>query len=235
MDEQQITPIAEEESPENVIDIRSGMKPPELFDVNKEFKDIPARTPDSKPIRVTMGFPSDEQWNERKRKTRMRHHSLGRGMSRIEILANPKTDLAIYEAVRRNGSEAIEGEEATELLNKLQKADASGEQVTWEGSGAVVLLDVVGMTVKHTFTSIPSAKQVRKANEETTLRQLPHGVVETYSSYEPGIKLWKACGGASDSYADGIIPGIHKDAAIRAVIQKHNDEVEAAFKESDDF
>jgi hypothetical protein len=208
---------------------------PRLFDVAQDFNKIPARTPEGAPIEVAVSFPTDAQWVERKRKTRILHQQLGRGYTKTQSLADPKTDLKIYEAIRRNGAESLDGDEAGILLDRLQKADTI--EVTWDGSGAVVLLSVPhGITVSHTFTAVPNAKQVRKLREESAvLRQLPNNTIETKLHLDAGVRLWQKCGGASQSYLNGIIPALHKDAAIRAVITKHDEEMEAAFQESEDF
>ena|SRR5215471_8382411 len=210
-------------------------EPPRLFDVAADFKNLPARTPEGERIEVTVGFPIDAQWAERRLKSKLLIHQLGRGVTRSETKLNPKTDLKIYEAIRRNGARDIDGDEAGALLEKLGKCEAG--EVTWEGNGARVPVAVAhGITVTHTFTRVPTAKQARKLREESqTVRQLPNNIIESQVSLEGSVKLWKACGGASDSYVNGIIPDIHKEAAIRAVIDKHDKDVEARVQEDDDF
>jgi hypothetical protein len=221
MDEQQNIPEA----------ITEGLPP--KFDVNAEYANLPARTEEGLPTTVRLRWPTDAEWQQRKKATRVLFHQLGRNINRTEIKPDPKVDLRIYQAISLNGSAPIDGDEAGTLLDRLQKAETI--DVEWEGAGARVTLNVARGKVIHTFVTVPNAKQVRKLREQSaTMRSLPNNVIENRLDIDAGAKLWQQCGGASESYVSDI-PSLHKDAAIRAVVQKHDDELEAAFAESEDF
>jgi len=203
-----------------------------MFDATGEYV-LNARTEEGNKTQVTVRWPSDQEWSDRKKAIRFITTQLGRGRSETEPVPSPETDLRIYEAIKLNGAPALSGDEAGRLLDRLGRCEV--RNVEMEGNGAMVTLAVLGGEVKHTV-KVPTAKQSRMMREAAAkLRQLPHNRVEARISLDPPAKLWEECGGKSGDYINGIIPAPHKDVAIRAVIEELDNELASALEENDDF
>src|SRR5262249_5402452 len=86
-----------------------------------------------------------------------------------------------------------------------------------EGETATVEMNVLTGPAKHTL-KVPTADQVVKLRRSGfRILELPFNQQEIKLFIEPGAKLWDDLGGASSDYK-GAVPNIHKDAAVRAVI-----------------
>jgi hypothetical protein len=204
-----------------------------IFD-SAQLPPLNVRTPDGLPVKVQVRFPTDQEWGERRRAVKFLTYNLGRGVQKTDAIPSPATDLKIYEKIRLNGAPPIDDEEASRILDTLGKAEA--KDCTWTGAGAVIKLSVPRGTVLHTLKRVPTAKEVRLMRESSAhLRQLPNNITESRLTIEAPAKLWQDCGGSSENYANGQIPALHKDAAMRAVITKLDNEISQGFEETDDF
>jgi len=187
-----------------------------------------ARTVSAGATELSVKFPDDEAWGERGRKCRIMVKQLGRGNTEMETDYGD-VDLKIYERVRLNGSPALTPFEATKMMNVLGQAQVVDSGLV--GDGAEVELRVFGGTVRHTVKRVPSAEEVHKLHKAARQWQNSRGQTEYRLYVEPGAKLYEACGGASEDYANAI-PAIHKDAVIREVIREVDNELEPLNDES---
>jgi hypothetical protein len=216
----------------HLADTQEPEKPKFIFDAAR-IPPVHVRLPDGMPYQVEVRFPTDHEWGERRRAVKFLTYSLGRGVQKTDAIPSPSTDMKIYEKIKLNGAPPLDDEEASRILDTLGKAEA--KDCTWTGAGAVVKLSVPRGTVIHALKRVPTAKEVRLMRESSAhLRQLPNNVTESRLTIEAPAKLWQDCGGSSENYA-GAIPALHKDAAIRAVIQKLDNEISQGFEETDDF
>jgi len=94
---------------------------------------------------------------------------------------------------------------------------------------AEVELQILTGRVKHTLR-IPTMDEVRKLQKSTHYITLPYNCQEVRTSMEAAAALWDACGGKAEGYA-GIVPNLHKDAAIRQVINEIEHEATANYDE----
>src|SRR5215471_15209232 len=132
-----------------------------MFDATGEYT-LNARTIDGTKAQVTMRWPTDQEWSDRKRAVRFITTQLGRGRSETESIPSPEADLKIYEAIKLNGAPPISGDEAGRLLDGLGRCEV--RNVEMEGNGATVTMSVPGGEVKHRVR-VPTAKQARVMRE----------------------------------------------------------------------
>lgn len=171
---------------------------------------------------VALKFPSDDDWNERARKTRHLHKSIGRGITEPSVEYGD-VDLRIYERVKLNGSPALTELEATRMMELC--ASAAVTKLELAGDGAQVEMKVMGGTVRHSLERLPTTDEAHKLNKSALMRQHPRGLTEFRIYLEPAAKLYDACGGKSEDYLYAI-PVIHKYTVIREVINEIERELE---------
>ena len=197
-----------------------------MFDSTAEYA-FPARSGKTK-VEVVMRWPSDEEWSERHRNRKFITRDLGRGVQETDV-ETEAADLKLYQAARLNGSPDLSKAEAALVVRHLEKAEVT--DVTLDGEEATVTMTVAGGTVKH-VVQIPTADQVmRMQRSAARIFQAPHNQRHTRIYLEPTAKLWDECKGTSGDYV-GPVPAIHKDAAIRAVVEQINLEMSAHDDES---
>jgi hypothetical protein len=175
---------------------------------------INARTPEgSKQLEVR--WPTDAEWASRMKARKILIKNLGRGI-RETVPPDPgQADVALYQTIAINGAPSLTPAEASRILEAIGTCDVTG--VTLEGEEAVVDLRVVSGEVHHRL-KLPSTDQIlawRRA--AARVLDLQYGVQEIRVTAEPGARLWDACGGRSEDY-QGAVPAIHKDAAVRSVV-----------------
>jgi len=203
-----------------------------MFDATAEYV-FNVRTPEGARQKIVMHWPNDEQWSERKRSYKLVTTQLGRGRSETEAVPATEIDLKIFDACKLNGAPKLDPEEAARVLDTLGRCDV--RDVVIDGVTATVTLSVPGGDVTHTLR-VPTAKQARLMREAATkLRQLPHNRIEVRLSLDPPAKLWGECDGTSNDYKEGVIPNLHKDTAIRAVIEELDNELASGLEETEDF
>jgi len=165
---------------------------------------------------LEMRWPTDQEWDVRQRARKHIMRSLGRGRFVTENPMPGPQDLELYNAIRVNGAGDLTMGEAEFVLNILAQCDVTNVAV--DGNQVSVEMSVPTGTVTH-HLRLPSIDQIqsfRRAASKTI--ELPHGVNEIRTSIMPGAQLYDACGGRSDDYADGVVPALHKDAAVRLTI-----------------
>jgi len=195
-----------------------------MFDTTAEIM-ITARTGAGKQ-ELLVRWPTDEEWSERARRRKILITRLGRGISETSIDSGD-SDLRVFEKIKQNGAPPLTPGEATRVFEVLAQCDVTDCRL--EGDEALVELQVMGGMVSHRLR-LPSADQVLALRRTVRVLDLPYNKQELRIPLEPGAKLWDACGGQSADYT-GPIPAIHKDTAIRAVIDYLDREVSATNEE----
>lgn len=186
-----------------------------MFDSSKDYKvPVPARVGSGEMLHVR--WPNDQEWYTRARSKKLIQRKLGRG--RTETVPTPpgEHDLKLYEAISLNGSQPISPGEAQMLLDALGTCTVTDVKI--EDNEAVVLMQIVSGEVIHKL-KVPTADQIityRRAAYR--LIELQHNQQEIRLNPQPGAELWDSCGGHSGDYVNGV-PGIHKDVAIKGVIE----------------
>jgi|AmaraimetP72IA01_FD_contig_31_5763250_length_2370_multi_22_in_0_out_0_2 molybdopterin-binding protein len=184
-----------------------------MFDTHADYGFNPFRT--SKGIvTVKMHWPTDEQWVAQYKRRKVFQKQLGRGAQEIEVDTSD-ADLALYEEIRFEESPDLTSAEATNAIDLLRKCTVT--DVRLGDVEAEVDLVIPTGAVTHTLR-IPSAAEVRDLNKTTRLIQLQYGRQEIRANLDAAARLWDGCNGKGGTgYANGV-PNIHKDAAVRAVI-----------------
>jgi len=165
---------------------------------------------------VMVRYPSDEEWAARSRSRKIIIRRLGRGMTENVPPPPSDADVRLYESITLNGAPKMTPAEAAKFLEMLSQADVYN--VTVEGAEAVVEMSVMTGHVEHRM-KIPTADQIVSfRNAGFRVIDLPFNQQEIRVTPDAGARLYDQCGGRSDFYTNGI-PSVHKDAAVKAVIE----------------
>jgi hypothetical protein len=186
-----------------------------MFDSTSELV-IQARSGKAK-VEISMRWPSDEEWAERHRTRKIQIRNLGRGITETDV-DTAEADLKLYRAAKLNGAPELTAAEASMVVKTIERAEVS--DVVIDGEEATVTMQVLGGTVTHRL-QLPTADQVfkmqRAASRLFSSSQRNASHMRMY--LDPTAKLWDECQGRSEDYA-GAVPALHKDAAIRAVVEQ---------------
>jgi len=198
-----------------------------MLDTSQEVT-VPGRTSSGR-TDITIRWPSDKEWADRNKRRKIFIKRLGRGRS--ETTVDPgDADQRLYEAIKLNGAPPLTVGESTRVIEALAQTDVL--DVTLEADTGLVTLATAGGTVHHRL-KLPSADQVLAFRRNSTrLIDLPLNTQQIIILLDPAVQLWNDCNGQSDDYAKEI-PAVHKDAAIRAVIEALDREVNATADEAD--
>jgi hypothetical protein len=197
-----------------------------MFDTTVEIA-IRARTSAGKQ-EILVRWPSDQEWYERARRRKIVISRLGRGISETSIDPGD-SDLLLFEKIKQNGAPALTAGEAGRVLDVIAQCDITDCRL--EGDEAVVSLQIMGgQPVTHRL-QLPSADQVLALRRTVRVLDLPYNKQELRIPLEPGARLWDACHGSSQDY-QGAVPALHKDTAVRAVIDYLDREASATNEES---
>jgi|SRR5262252_4907468 len=187
-----------------------------MFDVNAEIE-VTARPASAGgvPTAISLRFPTDEEWAVRQRSRKIIIRRLGRGRSEVVAPEPSQADLTLFEKITTNGAPTLTPAEAAKVLEALATADVNS--VAIEGSTATVEMETMAGKVVHTL-KVPTADQViRFRRSAFRMIELPYNQQELRQSPDAGARLYDECGGSSADY-EGAIPALHKDAAVRGVI-----------------
>jgi hypothetical protein len=163
---------------------------------------------------VTVRWPTDAEWVAHRKRRKVIMHQLGRSLSETSI-ESAEADLKLYDAIKLNGAPPLSVGEAERVVQTI--GHCTVQDVGLGTDEADVHLEVLTGTVIH-YLKIPTLDQVRLLQRSTRLLGLPYNRQEVRASLENAAGLWDDCRGRAEGYA-GPVPNIHKDAAIRAVIE----------------
>jgi hypothetical protein len=196
-----------------------------MFDIDSTIE-IAVRTAAGK-VPITIRWPSDEEWSAHRKRRKIVMRQFGRGISETDIESGD-ADLKLYEAITVNGTAPLTAGEAAKIIEAISQCDVIG--VDLGASEAEVQLQVLTGEVKHVLR-IPSMDQVRELQRSTRIISLPYNRQEIRSNLENSVRLWDKCFSRTEGYQNAV-PNIHKDVAVRAVINAIEQEVTAKYDES---
>jgi hypothetical protein len=167
---------------------------------------------------VVVRFPTDAELAERQRRRPVLIRNQGRGVSE-QVPAEPgEPDLALFDKIALNGRPSVTKEEAFQIAEILTSTTVLGVEV--DGDRALVTMHVMtGLTVRHSLDVPTAGRVVLFRRGAFKMLSQPYGVQQIRVNAEAGARLWDDCHGSSQDYAGGAIPAIHKDAAVRAVVE----------------
>ena len=196
-----------------------------MFDSNTTIT-IGLRTSTGK-TDVTVRWPSDEEWASHRKRRKITQIQLGRGQAETQIETG-EADAKLYEAIKLNGAPPLSVAEASRVVDTISTCDVTGVELRAED--AEVQMNTMMGETKH-IIRIPTMDEVRNFQRTTRLITLPYNRQEIRTSIESAAALWDKCGGKGDGYA-GAVPNVHKDIAVRAVIQAVEQEAMPKYDES---
>lgn len=167
--------------------------------------------------RVTVRFPTDEEWIERQRARKIVVKQLGRGMSETIPPSSEDFDLELVTKLREGESEdpAIDKYEASRILEDLNKCDVN--DVTQDGGAFRISLRVPGATTLHVI-GMPSAKDVIQYRRVFARSlDMPYNQQSITINLNAAADLYKRLSQAVVGYA-GAVPIIHQAAVIGAAV-----------------
>lgn len=188
-----------------------------MFDSTATFK-MELKYSTVGPVTLELRYPNDEEWIQRVSARRMVMRRMSRGQTEVEIRPNHAKDHELYQRLALNGTPppSISAGEATAVLDAMATCEARDIHI--DGSQAVVELRVPNGMVKHTL-SVPTMDQVLrfKAQASRTV-ELPMNVMESRQNLRVSGELWQECRGQVEG-GQGAVPIVHKDVAIRQLIE----------------
>lgn len=167
---------------------------------------IPCRAGDRK---VSLRFPSDEEWIKRQNARRIIEQSLGRGQTRMDVLGDKESDEALAKAILPEDF-ALQPGEATLIANVLSTALVT--DVVRDGQQFLVTLQTVGGEQTTYALHVPSLDQVMDYKREFSRPiGLPFGKTQYKMSLKAGADLF-------DALCDQkTISVIYKSEIVRAI------------------
>lgn len=174
----------------------------------------PIRRPEGQRM-VEVRWPTDEEWVERSKGWAINISRLGRGVSQTQV-DSTQADWKLYHKIREPESPDLTVDEAGLIVEALTRCEINN--VALELDQATVEMTVTGSAkVTHTLR-IPTTEEVTRFKRAAVrVIDLPHGKQQLRTNLLAGVELWAKCAQGNDGYSNGI-PLIHKDAAVRAVI-----------------
>lgn len=109
---------------------------------------------DSGPFKLTMRWPTDEEWAKRHKSRRLIQRDMGRGMSESEPIDNKEFDKTLVREI--SGDDTVTPAEATTVLNRLASSNITGLERTEEGF--LVRIRTVGNLEMEIKTKCPSTE-----------------------------------------------------------------------------
>ena len=183
-----------------------------MFDTNATIK-VNIRK-DGKQQQFLFRFPTDEEWGDwyGKRKTFM--HSRGQGESTLDIDSRA-ADESLYAKIRTS-EDGLDSSAASFVIDEIAKSDVT--DAVMEGDQVVLTMRVAGnLDVEHVLR-IPDTSDVFHFRKSAKVTMLQFGRQRIVNTLDPGVKLYNSCAVTTTGY-ESSVPALHKDAAIRAVIQ----------------
>ena len=176
---------------------------------------------------ITVRWPTDEEWAAHRRRRRLLQRQLGRGATETEIESSD-ADSRLYEAIKLNGAPPLSLAEAGKVVETIATCDVV--DVRLGADAAEIDLNTLMGPVTHTV-KIPTMDQVKTLQRSTKFITLPYNRQEIRANLDSSAGLWDKCAGQAEGYS-GAIPNLHKDVAIRAVINAVDLEAAPKYDES---
>lgn len=164
---------------------------------------------------IVLRWPSDQEWDQRTRSRKVFIKRLGRGVSETTI-DSVEADAKLYAQIKEPASPDLSPAEANRIIEAIGTCEVLDCELN--GAEAAVTLQTMTGETKHQLR-IPSADEVLFFRRGAVrMLEHPYGKSEIRQNLDSGAKLYDACHLSAEGYANGI-PSLHKDFAIRAVIE----------------
>ena len=175
---------------------------------------------------LTFRFPNDEEWGEwyRARKTYM--HNLGQGESTVD-LESKEADKALYaKLVTPEQNDGFDVNTIGFIIDQLAKTEVTN--AVMDGDQVIVSMKVAGNYEVEHVVSIPDTSDVWVFNRSANVALLPFGRQRIRNALDPGVKLYDTFLVSHSGYAPStVVPALHKDSVIRAVLQLIGNEADS--------
>lgn len=193
-----------------------------MFDSKTEFAiDVPGPA-EKKPL---VGWPSDKQWCEWRRKKKIVQKDIGRGYYQIQPSEAHQIDLDTFNAIRikKDGEPEVEIDidEAEYVIGRLAMCETT-ESPEREGNTYRIKIRVMDSIDTVHVLRIPTMKESKDyGRSRPPLIQGPYGTHEIRIDYHGAGKLYDTVKVSAEGYA-GDVPIIHKVEAVNVLLQEMN-------------
>jgi hypothetical protein len=154
--------------------------------------------------------------------------SLGRDASQEEIPDAAEIDLELFKVIRQDkDGPAFDAAEASMIIERICRTTVTGTRR--DGNRYMVELDLPGnVSVSHSLL-IPTQKQIMEFEAGSIHRTSRKNTREFRFSPEPYGDLWDKLNRGAVGYEGGAVPILHKQVALRALL----DHLAAEMEEDD--
>jgi len=179
--------------------------------------------------KVTLRWPTDSQWAQRARETKVKRRVLGGGRTQREKSTNVEADAPLFDLVHVSNGDAFDEFEKSAAIAKLDTAEVV-EVARKDDLFRITLKVINGILVSHRLR-IPTQRQMF-TYQNAAVRVVDHRRTQELQMFlEPSETLWNAIAEGVEGYPDGksSVPIIHKDAAIMellAVLAEQEDDTD---------
>ena len=174
--------------------------------------------------KVTLRWPTDQQWAQRARETKIKRRVLGGGRTVREKSPDTEADVQLFDAVHVAGGEAFDEFEKSAAIGKLETAEVV--EVARKDDLFRITLKVVGGTQVSHRLRIPTQRQMF-AYQNSAVRVVDHRRTQELQMFlEPSETLWNAIAEGVEGYAEGkqSVPITHKDTAVMELLAVLNEQ-----------
>lgn len=173
-------------------------------------------------------WPTDQQWAQRARETKVVRRVLGGGRSQRERTTSTEADAALFDLVHVSGGDGFDDFEKSAVIAKLDRAEIV--EVRRRGDVFRITMKVVkGQEVHHLLKS-PGKRQVFAYENKAVSVIDRRRTLEMQMFLEPAETLWGQITDGVEGYTpDTPVPINHKEAAIAellAVIAEQEDDTD---------
>lgn len=173
-------------------------------------------------------WPTDSQWAQRARETKVIRRVLGGGRTQRERTTSTEADVAVFDAVHVTGGENFDDYEKSAVIAKLDRAEIV--EVRRRGDVFRITLKVAKGQEVHHLLKIPSKRQAFAYENQAVNVVDRRRTLEMQMFLEPAETLWGHITDGVEGYAPGAsVPINHKEAAVAellAVIAEQEDDVD---------
>jgi hypothetical protein len=160
-------------------------------------------------------MPTDQEWADRSRQKKIVQRNVGRGQTQIEQVDYSSVDLALFAAIKQEGSAEIDGYEAQMLLDRISYAEVIDLE-RHGGQYRITLATAAGDTVH--LVRVPSAKEIMEYRRSfARVVDLPYGRQQIVINLPAAGSCYDSLSPAIEGYSDSV-PLVHKSAVVRAAI-----------------
>lgn len=180
---------------------------------------------------VVVGWPSDNQWAEWRRRKKINQTDLGRRKYTMDPSKAEPADQELFDAIRKKPEDVapcdVDVYEAAYVIGRLSECDVN-EQPEREGSHFILKLKIMNRLDASHRVRVPSMREMMEYE-----RQRSAVVFAAYNTQEIRInlraaaKLYDEIHQSHEGYTNGV-PIIHKAEIVNILLQEIRNEQEEA-------